>query len=65
VQLDLPLGRGYGSRLDSALDEIHERFGSAALWRARNALPNPHLELGSEIRQNGLPGISVRSQRSG
>jgi len=34
IQLRLPFDRGCGSALDDALDEIRERFGSAAVTRA-------------------------------
>jgi DNA polymerase-4 len=34
VQLVLPFDRASGGSLDAALDEIHERFGSAAVTRA-------------------------------
>jgi DNA polymerase-4 len=34
VQLPLPFGRHLGSTLDSALDEVRDRFGSAAVTRA-------------------------------
>ena len=34
VQLSLPLDRHARDELDAALDEVHERFGSAALTRA-------------------------------
>jgi DNA polymerase-4 len=34
VQLALPFDRGSGGALDLALDDVHERFGSAAVTRA-------------------------------
>ena len=34
VQLTLPFGRGSGGALDAALDDVRERFGSAAITRA-------------------------------
>jgi DNA polymerase-4 len=34
VQLPLPFGRHLGNTLDTALDEVRDRFGSAAITRA-------------------------------
>ena len=34
VQLTLPLDSQYGESLDAALDEVRERFGTAAVTRA-------------------------------
>jgi len=34
VQLALPLDRHSGSALDAALDQVRDRFGSAAVTRA-------------------------------
>ena len=45
VQLGLPLDRFGGYRLDSALDEVRERFGVNALRRpAHHAARNWHLQ---------------------
>jgi DNA polymerase-4 len=33
VQLELPLEQDSGTELDAALDQVRERFGSAALTR--------------------------------
>jgi DNA polymerase-4 len=34
IQLPLPLDRGHRGALDSAVDDIRDRFGSAAITRA-------------------------------
>jgi DNA polymerase-4 len=45
VQLELPLDRQSGSALDTALDDVRERFGSAAITRAVLLGRDPRLEV--------------------
>jgi DNA polymerase IV len=44
-QLELPLDRRSGSALDTALDDVRERFGSAAITRAVLLGRDPRLEV--------------------
>jgi DNA polymerase-4 len=45
VQLELPLDRQSGDALDTALDDVRERFGSAAITRAVLLGREPRLEV--------------------